>query len=216
MEPIKLTSLFSASLVTLGVTYAPLGVAKPTPNPIVTESGMAVVPFLNLSTGYNDNLAKSNQQQDSSAFSVIESGVGFIVEPQSSKTQLGYRFRNGTYFSSQQDNFTDHYLDLTSDWELNSRHRIGFEYNLALAHEGRGENDTTLGLDYNQYESTVPILGMVLVQQKRLVGLKPISVGKILLIKITAPLLNIRIGMSCALTPLFIIRHYRAPRLSRK
>ncbi len=120
---------------------------------------MAVVPFLNLSTGYNDNLAKSNQQQDSSAFSVIESGVGFIVEPQSSKTQLGYRFRNGTYFSSQQDNFTDHYLDLTSDWELNSRHRIGFEYNLALAHEGRGENDTTLGLDYNQYESHSANLG---------------------------------------------------------
>ncbi|EGR0466914.1 TPA: exopolysaccharide biosynthesis beta-barrel protein VpsM [Vibrio cholerae] len=159
MEPIKLTSLFSASLVTLAVTYAPLGVAKPTPNPIVTESGMAVVPFLNLSTGYNDNLAKSNQQQDSSAFSVIESGVGFIVEPQSSKTQLGYRFRNGTYFSSQQDNFTDHYLDLTSDWELNSRHRIGFEYNLALAHESRGENDTTLGLDYNQYESHSANLG---------------------------------------------------------
>lgn len=183
MEPIKLTSLFSASLVTLAVTYAPFGVAKPTPNPIVTESGMAVVPFLNLSTGYNDNLAKSNQQQDSSAFSVIESGVGFIVEPQSSKTQLGYRFRNGTYFSSQQDNFTDHYLDLTSDWELNSRHRIGFEYNLALAHEAVARTIRHSGLITTNMRATVPILGMVLVQQKRLVGLKPISVGKILLIK---------------------------------
>ncbi|MGC9551207.1 exopolysaccharide biosynthesis beta-barrel protein VpsM, partial [Vibrio metoecus] len=153
MEPIKLTSLLSASLVTLAVSYVPFGVAKLTPNPITTESGMAIVPFLNLSTGYNDNLAKSNQQQAKSAFSIIESGVGFMVEPEGNKTLLGYRFRNGTYFSSQQDNFTDHYLDLSSDWELNSRHRIGFEYNLALAHEGRGENDTTLGLDYNQYES---------------------------------------------------------------
>ncbi|TXY23335.1 outer membrane beta-barrel protein [Vibrio mimicus] len=153
MEPMKVTSLFSVSLVTLAAIYAPYVVAEPTPNPIKTESGIAIVPFLNLSTGYNDNIAKANQQLDSSAFSIIEPGVGLVFEPQGNKTELGYRLRNGTYFSSQQDNFTDHFFDLSSEWELNSRHRLALQYNLALAHEGRGENDTTLGLGYNEYDS---------------------------------------------------------------
>ncbi|MFG0605986.1 exopolysaccharide biosynthesis beta-barrel protein VpsM [Vibrio mimicus] len=155
----KLTSLLNASVVTLVASHMPLGMAKPTPNPIETESGIAIVPFLNLSTGYNDNIAKADQGLDSSAFSIIEPGVALQIEPQGNKTELRYRLRNGTYFSSHQDNFTDHYLDLTSDWELNSRHRLALQYNLALAHEGRGDNDTTLGLEYNQYDSNTLNLG---------------------------------------------------------
>lgn len=152
-EVMRLTSVVTASLVIQALCYVPLAEAKPTPNPIVTASGVAIVPQLNLTSGYNDNLAKSHRQQDSSAFTIIEPGVGLRFEPQGNQTEVSYRLRNGRYFSSEQDNFTDHFLELSSQWPLNSRHRFAVQYHLALAHEGRGDNDTTLGLAYNQYDS---------------------------------------------------------------
>ncbi|NCO45926.1 MAG: TetR family transcriptional regulator, partial [Vibrio sp.] len=57
--------------------------AKPQPNPIMTESGIAIVPFLNLSTGYNDNLAKASQDLEHSQYSVFEPGIGLAIEPTS-------------------------------------------------------------------------------------------------------------------------------------
>lgn len=155
----KATYFLNASAVLMVASYMPLGLAKPTPNPIETESGIAFVPFINLLVGYNDNLAKSHATGDESLFSILEPGIALQIEPQGNQTQLRYRLRNGQYFSSQQDNFTDHYLDAQSDFELNARHRLALEYNLALAHEGRGENDTTLGLAYNQYDSHTLNLG---------------------------------------------------------
>lgn len=129
---------------------------------------------------------------------------------------MGYRFRNGTYFSSQQDNFTDHYLDLTSDWELNSRHRIGFEYNLALAHEGRGENDTTLGLDYNQYESHSANLGYGFGSTEA-IGRIETNIGwQDFTYQNNRTITQYQDWDELRFNSTFIIRHYRAPRLSRK
>lgn len=128
--------------------------AKPQPNPIMTESGIAIVPFLNLSTGYNDNLAKASQDLEHSQYSVFEPGIGLAIEPTSGqKHRVGYRLQRGDFFSSSKDNYTDHFFDLASDWELNSKHRVDFSYALALTHEQRGDNDTTLNLSYNEYNT---------------------------------------------------------------
>ncbi|MBF4257406.1 TetR family transcriptional regulator [Vibrio anguillarum] len=134
--------------------------AKPQPNPIMTESGIAIVPFLNLSTGYNDNLAKASQDLEHSQYSVFEPGVGFAIEPANGqKYRLGYRLQRGDYFSSSKDNYTDHFFDLAGDWELSSKHRLDLSYNLALTHEQRGDNDTTLNLSHNEYNTNNINLG---------------------------------------------------------
>lgn len=152
----KLTSITSGFL-TLAVSHSVY--AAPTPVPIETESGIAIVPYLNLYSGYNSNVAKEEFDETSSWFAVYEPGVGFELESDKQKHNLGYRIQRGEFFSSQRDNYTDHFLDLTSYWEANSRNALDLRYSLAKTHENRGDNDTTSNLDYNKYVSNSFNLG---------------------------------------------------------
>ncbi|HAS6347409.1 TPA: outer membrane beta-barrel protein [Vibrio vulnificus] len=125
--------------------------AKPTATPFETESGIAIAPFVNVSLGHNDNLAKTSNNTESSSYSVIEPGVVISLNPGTQQHTFGYRIARGDYFSSSQDNFTDHFFDLNSEWELNDRHQFNLAYALALTHESRGDNDVTLNLPHNEY-----------------------------------------------------------------
>ncbi|MBF4302332.1 TetR family transcriptional regulator, partial [Vibrio anguillarum] len=95
-----------------------------------------------------------SQDLEHSQYSVFEPGIGLAIEPTSGqKHRVGYRLQRGDFFSSSKDNYTDHFFDLASDWELNSKHRVDLSYALALTHEQRGDNDTTLNLSYNKYNT---------------------------------------------------------------
>ncbi|WP_422640861.1 outer membrane beta-barrel protein [Vibrio aestuarianus] len=150
----KKAAFFSLTFLTATMAYA-----KAEPNPIVTDSGIAIIPFLNASTGYNDNLAKADNDLESSHYLVLEPGVTVAFEPVGQKHIIAYRLQRGDFFSSSKDDFTDHFFDLSSDWELNSKHRLNLNHSLALTHKSRGDNDETLDLLYNKYNSNNLNLG---------------------------------------------------------
>lgn len=144
---------FQLKLLSVSVLIGMAGpaMAKPTATPFETESGIAIAPYLNLSFGHNDNLAKTSNNTQSSSYSVLEPGVIISLAPASQQHTFGYRIARGDYFSSAQDNFTDHFFDLSSEWELNDKHQFNLAYALALTHDSRGDNDVTLGLAKNEY-----------------------------------------------------------------
>lgn len=144
---------FQLKLLSISVLIGMAGqaMAKPTATPFETESGIAIAPYVNLSLGHNDNLAKTSNNTVSSSYSVIEPGIVISLAPANQQHTFGYRIARGDYFSSAQDNFTDHFFDLNSEWELNNKHQFNFAYALALTHDSRGDNDTTLNLPYNEY-----------------------------------------------------------------
>ncbi|NVC63211.1 TetR family transcriptional regulator [Vibrio sp. 05-20-BW147] len=125
--------------------------AGPTAVPYETESGISIAPYVNVSLGHNDNLAKTADNTESSSYSVIEPGVVISLAPGTQQHTFGYRIARGDYFSSSQDNFTDHFFDLNSKWELNDRHQFNLDYALALTHDSRGDNDTTLNMPHDEY-----------------------------------------------------------------
>ncbi|ELP5727350.1 outer membrane beta-barrel protein [Vibrio vulnificus] len=147
MNCLKLNLLTSSILLSV-TSYA---LAKPNATPYETESGISIAPFVNFSLGHNDNLAKTSNSVESSSYSLIEPGVLISLAPSTQKHAFGYRIARGDYFSSQQDNFTDHFFDLSSEWELNDRHQFNLAYALALTHDSRGDNDATRNLAYDQY-----------------------------------------------------------------
>lgn len=128
-------------------------IAEPQANPIVTESGLSIAPFLNFTYGHDDNLALTTDNEESSSFSIIEPGVKFLAEPASQRHELTYRLRRGDYFSSREDDFTDHFVGIRSGWDLNTRHRLGFQYDFARTHNSRGGNEATLGQEYSKYNT---------------------------------------------------------------
>ncbi|MCF8779325.1 outer membrane beta-barrel protein [Vibrio sp. IRLE0018] len=140
--------LLSTSIL---VAMSSHSVAGPTAVPYETESGIAIAPYVNVSLGHNDNLAKTSNNTESSSYSVIEPGVVISLAPGTQQHTFGYRIARGDYFSSSQDNFTDHFFDLNSEWELNDRHQFNLAYALALTHDSRGDNDLTLNLPHDEY-----------------------------------------------------------------
>lgn len=52
--------------------------------------------------------------------------------------QFGYRLERGVYFSSSPDDYTDHFVEASGEFELNSRHRINALAQYEDGHEDRG------------------------------------------------------------------------------
>ena len=52
--------------------------------------------------------------------------------------QLGYRLNRGVYFSSSNDDFTDHFFEASGEFEINSRNRFELLAQYEDGHEDRG------------------------------------------------------------------------------
>ena len=126
-------------------------IAKITSIPAEVDSDVNIAPFINLYSGYNSNVEKSESDKISSWFGIIESGIGLEFESIKYKGQVGYYFQRGDFISSKSDNYTDQFLNLSADWLANSRHGLHLSYSAAISHENKGDNNTTINLDYNKY-----------------------------------------------------------------
>ncbi|MDO6524318.1 outer membrane beta-barrel protein [Motilimonas sp. 1_MG-2023] len=112
--------------------------AEVTPNPYVTESGIEVLPFVNVELKHDDNVANVGRNEKSSWANVIDPGVMVKMNPGNNEYILLYRLSQGNYFSSHNDDYTDHLLRLSGNWEFNERNRAGLLYNFNATHEERG------------------------------------------------------------------------------
>ena len=136
----KLSPMKNASFLCLSIAAITSGVAmaEVTPNPYVTESGIEISPFVNGRLQHDDNVVNASSNEKSSWASVIDPGVMVKLNPGNNEYIMLYRLSQGNYFSSHNDDYTDHLLRLSGDWEFNDRNRAGLVYAFNAAHEARG------------------------------------------------------------------------------
>ncbi|MEH6710194.1 MAG: outer membrane beta-barrel protein [Paraglaciecola polaris] len=98
-----------------------------------------LVPTLTTTVGFNDNVTRSNDEGIDSWFSTVVPKFTLINNFGLNSLRLGYQLSRGDYYSSSADDFTDHLLFASLDYEFNSRHRIKSSINFEDGHDDRGE-----------------------------------------------------------------------------
>lgn len=119
-----------------------------------------IIPILNSSISYVDNVAyaRDDLPEIYSWRSIFSPELIAATELDGNPVQIGYRLERGVYFSSSADDYTDHFLEASGDFELNSRHRVNAIAQYEDGHEDRGTG-FSLGLGNNiatpdRYKST--------------------------------------------------------------
>lgn len=91
--------------------------------------GDAVVftPTLSLAGRYDDNFRAVENNAESSFISRLSPSFVFGVEGAKSAYELTYRAESDTFYSSPEDDNTDHHLTLNAGYEFNARHRLALD-----------------------------------------------------------------------------------------
>lgn len=97
-----------------------------------------VTPTVDFGFRYDDNVIRSNANKINSWSQIISPQVVMLSSFSTSQVRVGYRMRNERFFSSSQDNYTDHFFNAAVDFELNSRHRLDIGIDYTDGHEDRG------------------------------------------------------------------------------
>ena len=99
-----------------------------------------LIPSFSSSMSYVDNVAYA-RDSDPKIYSwraILSPELIAATEVDGNPVQIGYRLERGVYFSSSDDDYTDHFVEATGDFELNSRHRVNAIAQYEDGHEDRG------------------------------------------------------------------------------
>lgn len=133
-----------------------------------------IIPTLDSSLSYITNLTRTtdNAREINSWKARLSPGLLFSTQVSNNPVNFGYRIERGEYFTSTDDDYTDHFFTSNGDFELNSRHSVKFDAIYEDGHEergtglsiGAGENltspdtfkRTNTGVDYTYGSITSP------------------------------------------------------------
>jgi len=133
MKVLKVTSAIICIISSISVN------AQQFQEPASVEFGsFDVTPTLDFGLRYDDNVIRSNAIKINSWSQIISPQVVMLNSFGSSQVRVGYRMRNERFFSSSQDNYTDHFFNAAVDFELNARHRLDIGIDYTDGHEDRG------------------------------------------------------------------------------
>jgi hypothetical protein len=99
-----------------------------------------VTPTVDLGLRYDDNITRANVDEISSWSRIISPHIVIENSQGASQFTFAYRLRNEEYFSSPEDDYTDHFLLVQADMEFNSRNRFVATVNYEDGHDARGSN----------------------------------------------------------------------------
>jgi len=99
-----------------------------------------LIPSFTSSMAYVDNVAnaRDNQSKIYSWRTTLSPELIAATQVNGNPVQIGYRLERGVYFSSSNDDYTDHFVEASGDFELNSRHRVSALAQYEDGHEDRG------------------------------------------------------------------------------
>ena len=99
-----------------------------------------VTPVLTTDFQYIDNVTYASSEADeiSSWVAVISPQLNAYTEFNGHEISMGYRIERGEYFSSDADNYTDHFANIKGDFEINDRNRIKGTLRYEDGHDERG------------------------------------------------------------------------------
>ena len=138
----KMQALYcSLSMLILSITgHANLYAQQYEEAASIEFGGFDIVPTVDLGINYDDNLTQTNAQKIDSWSRLVSPNVTFQTQFAANTFQLGYRLRNESFFSSQADNYTDHFLLADLALEFNVRHRLDTSIEFEDGHDQRGSN----------------------------------------------------------------------------
>ena len=99
-----------------------------------------LIPSFSSSMSYVDNVAYA-RDDDPKIYSwraTLSPELIAATKIDGNPFQIGYRLERGVYFSSDSDDYTDHFVEASGDFELNSRHRVNAVAQYEDGHEDRG------------------------------------------------------------------------------
>lgn len=106
----------------------------------VPLGGFDVTPTVDLGLRYDDNVTRANVDEISSWSRIVAPQITMESALGASQVTLAYRLRNEEFFSSSEDNYTDHFFLARADMEFNSRNRMIASLNFEDGHDARGSN----------------------------------------------------------------------------
>ena len=127
------SSALALSLIAVGVSHA-------------QESGrykmgsVDLIPVLNTDFLHIDNVTYASEQdaEITSWVGVVSPELRAVTELNGNEIELGYRLERGEYFSSEADNYTDHFLHADGDFVFSERSRFTARANFEDGHDDRG------------------------------------------------------------------------------
>ena len=91
--------------------------------------GFDLVPSLKYKLAHDNNITRSDTDEISSWISTISPEAVLLNNFGANRVQVGYRLERANYFSSQRDNYTDHFLNAQLDYEFDM---TGYLNNICL------------------------------------------------------------------------------------
>lgn len=100
--------------------------------------GFELFPAISITHSSDDNVTRSATDEIDSWKRIVSPEAVLLNNFGGNTLQFGYRLERGDYFSSSQDNYTDHFISALLDYELNSRHRAKLSGEYEVGHDDRG------------------------------------------------------------------------------
>lgn len=107
----------------------------------IPVGGLSLTPTVDLRTGHDDNIFRTEDNEVSSWITVLSPRVELVAEKANDRYSLSYDMERGVYHSSQNDNYLDHELEGQANIELNSRNRLDLLAAYLKTHNARGDDD---------------------------------------------------------------------------
>ncbi|GAB3014956.1 outer membrane beta-barrel protein [Bowmanella dokdonensis] len=100
--------------------------------------GFELLPSFEYQSLYDDNLTRSDTAQTDSWASVYRPGLLLRNQSEVNPFRINYLLSHADYYSSSEDNYTDHYFSALLGTEINRRHRLRLQADFTDGHDDRG------------------------------------------------------------------------------
>jgi len=97
-----------------------------------------LTPSLDFGIHFNDNITRTPNNEISTWSRLISPKLSVVTNVGASQINVVYRLRDEDFFSSKNDNYTDHFLLAGIDFEINARNSVDITVNYDDSHDARG------------------------------------------------------------------------------
>ena len=136
---------YPSLMLSLIVSCFPAMAAEP--DGIKLDNGALLFPSVYVGSGYEQNLALTNDNEISSAFWQVSPSITALLAPGNSSHELSALVDVTQYTQSEADNYEDISLSYAGTWEPTSRHRANWDISQQYGHQQRGSQQTRFLLD---------------------------------------------------------------------
>lgn len=147
--------------LTTAIAGISLGAHAVEPQGIALDSGVTLLPAVELSVEDNDNVyLQPEATQESSTVTRLKPSIAVEADMGQTQLRVGFLAEKGIYSADENDNYTDTTFNAGAGFELTSRHQFDVSAELKSAHDARGASTATaqgssaLAVDPDEYDES--------------------------------------------------------------